>query len=356
MTTARFKRTAVAVIIVLGVAVLPQAVLAVQFQEAYLRLDRMTTSQATGGTICARPSTANLAQTEASVVITFPTTYTLNETESNWSVTTTNLPAGTTAWPSIAAPSGASDADNTAKTVKFVSGNLTSDSTTYCFNFSGTNTLTTPGTTANNQQASIQTNTSAPAEIDKTNIALTTVTNDQITVTAIVPPTFIFTLNGNSDSFSGNLDPASIMSTSGRTVTVTTNAKGGWIAWAKDVNAGLRSATANYTIPSTDGTPGTPTRLTAGTEGFYLDVDETTDAGGGCTVDADAEYDGRTPQNDEGGSLYTTFKPIASCTGAAPATANGDVITLTERVAISGATPAGSDYSDTITVVGAGNF
>jgi hypothetical protein len=75
----------------------------------------------------------------------------------------------------------------------------------------------------------------------------------------VVPPTFIFTLNGNTDSFSvpsaGNLDPSVIKSTGGRTVTITTNAPGGWIAWAKGDYAGLHSVTANYTIPSTDTTP-----------------------------------------------------------------------------------------------------
>jgi hypothetical protein len=50
------------------------------------------------------------------------------------------------------------------------------------------------------------------------------------------------------------------------------------------------------------------------------------------------------------------FQQIASCSGTAPATANGDVITLIGRAAISAVTPAGNDYTDTITVVGAGNF
>jgi hypothetical protein len=85
-----------------------------------------------------------------------------------------------------------------------------------------------------------------------------------------------------------------------------------------------------------------------------LDTDLTTNASGGCNPVVDAEYDGAT--TSAGGTFSANFQPIAACTTPTPATANGDVFTLIERVAISGATPAGSDYTDIITVVGAGNF
>lgn len=137
-------------------------------------------------------------------------------------------------------------------------------------------------------------------------------------------------------------------------MTITTNAKGGWIAWAKDSSQGLASASASYTIPTAGTVNGAPNTLSAGTEGYVLDTDITTDAAGGCTVAIDAEYDGTT--TSAGGTFSANYQPIAACTGAVPATANGDVITLIERVAIAGSTPAGSDYTDTITVVGAGNF
>ncbi|HEY6736425.1 MAG TPA: hypothetical protein VI322_01785 [Candidatus Saccharimonadia bacterium] len=319
------------------------------FKSAYIRLDRMKINTATGGTICAKPSTASAGV--AKVIITFPSTYTVNTTAANWTVSTTNLPAGSTAWPSIAT---ASSATSPANVVTFGSGDLTSSTTLYCFNFSGTNTLTTAAGAATSQQASVETQTSGSATLDHSDIALSNITDDQIVVTAVVPPTFIFTLSGNTDTFSSNLDPASIKSTAGRTVTVTTNAKGGWIAWAKDTQQGLRSTSASYTIPTAGTIDGAPSTLTSGTEGYVLDTDLTTDAAGGCTLAIDAEYNGTT--TSAGGTLSANFQPIAACTGASPATANGDVITLIERAAISGATPAGSDYTDTITVVGAGNF
>lgn len=340
----------VALVLSMGVQFVPASASAV-FSSATVRLDRMKISTATGGTICAKPNTAG---TEAKVVITFPSTYTINTTAANWTTSTsTQLTVGGstgTAWLGIGT---ASSATSPANVVTFPSSDLTVG-TLYCFSFSGTNTVTTPGTAAASQQATLETQDSGSAVIDHSDIALATIADDQIVVTAVVPPTFIFALSGNTDNFGGNLDPASIKSSAGRTVTVTTNAKGGWIAWAKDSSQGLASASAAYTIPTAGTVNGAPNTLSAGTEGYVLDTDLTTDAAGGCTLAIDAEYNGTT--TSAGGTFSNNFQPIAACTGTPPATANGDVITLIERVAIAGSTPAGSDYTDTITVVGAGNF
>ncbi len=338
---------AVALVLSVCAPLVPRPAEAVAFGQAYLRLDRMKANTATGGTVCAKPTTT---ATEGKVVVAFPSTYTVNTTAANWTTNTTNIPAGSTGWVGITT---ATSATSPANVVTFTSGDLTVN-TLYCFNFSATSTLTTAGSAASSQQASIETQTAASAAIDHTDIALANITDDQIVVSAVVPPTFVFTLSGNTDTFSTNLDPASIKSTAGRTVTVTTNAKGGWIAWAKDTQQGLFSASANYKINTAGTINGAPNTLVAGTEGYVLDTDLTTDAAGGCTLAVDAEYNGAT--TDAGGTLSGTFQPIAACTGTAPATANGDVITLIERAAIAGSTPAGADYSDTITVVGAGNF
>jgi hypothetical protein len=358
-----FSRIIPAAVLVLSLAVqfVPMAASATpQFGQAIVRLDRMKANTATGGTVCAKISTAS---TEAKVVITFPSTYTLNTTTANWVVNNTNLPVlpgpvTPTFW--LGMTSGtttASAVDNTAKTVTFPSGDLTQN-TTYCFNFVGTNTLTTAASAAASQQASVETQDSGSVALEHTDIALANITDDQIIVSAVVPPTFVFTLSGNTDNFGGNLDPTAgaggIKSSGGRTVSVTTNAKGGWIAWAKDSNQGLRSATANYTIAASGTVDGATSTINGGVEGYVLDVDLTTDATGGCTLAIDGEYDGNTTA--KGGTLSGNFQPIATCTGAPPATANGDVVTLVERATIAGSTPAGNDYTDTITVVGAGNF
>src|SRR5438094_47337 len=65
---------------------------------AYLRTDRMGSTVATGGTVCMTPQTT---ATEGKVLVTFPgtgtqsaTSYGVNGTAANWTVTTTNLPTG----------------------------------------------------------------------------------------------------------------------------------------------------------------------------------------------------------------------------------------------------------------------
>lgn len=317
---------------------------AVGFQNAYMRLDRMQINTATGGTVCATPASTAV---EGKVLVTFPATYTVNTAFANWTVTTTNLPAGSTAWVGIATATSATSPGNV---VTFGSGDLIVG-TLYCFNFTGTGTLTTAGSAATSQQAQIATQTATGVAIDATPVALANIANDQIVVSAVVPPTFSFILSGNTDAFTGNLDPTAIVSTTGKTVTVLTNAKGGWIAWAKDSQQGLRSATAAYTIPTAGTVDGTPSTLSSGIEGYVLDTKLTTDAAGGCTLAIAAEYNG--VGTSQGGTFSPNFQPIAACTGG---TANSDVITLIERATIAGATPAATDYSDTITVVGAGNF
>jgi hypothetical protein len=327
-----------------------------QFQQAYIRLDRMKELTATGFMICATPNTA---AAEADVQITIPTQvgtdWVVNSTAANWVVTDPTalgeMPAGAVFW--LGMTSTVTAASNvTGHTITFPSGDL-AIGTEYCFHVTGTNTLTT-GSQGASQTGVIHTRDSGAAVIDETNYAVATVADDQIVVSAVVPPTFIFSLSGNTDNFGGNLDPAAIKSSGGRTVSVTTNAKGGWIGWVKDLNQGLSSATANYKINTSGTVNGAPSTVATASEGYVLDADMTTDAAGGCTVAIAAEYDG-TGAN-QGGTLSASFQPFAACTGAPPATSNGDVVTLIERATIQGSTPAGSDYTDTITIVAAGNF
>ena len=319
-----------------------------QFQQAFVRLDRMAATTPTGGTVCATPATTAV---EADVQVIFPTVsgtdFTVNTTASNWTVTTSNLPSGATAWPGIGTATSVS-----GKTVTFPSGVLTV-AIQYCFNFAGVNTLTTSAS-GNSLAGTVHTRDASQVIIDETNYAFSIITNDQIVVSAVVPPTFIFVLSGNTDAFPANLDPATVLSTAGRTISITTNAKGGWITWVKDSQQGLYSAGANYRI-NTSGVVGSgPVTLTNNSEGYVLNGAVTTDALNGCTVNIASDYNGAGA--NDGGPLSSNFQPVASCTGAAPATSNGDVITLVEKASIAGGTPAGSDYSDIITLVGAGNF
>lgn len=330
---------------------------AVPFSESFVRLDRLSATTATGGRVCARPSATNLAQVEASVQVTFPTTaatdYVVNATAANWTVTTTGLDAGQTAWPGIGTATAVS-----GKTVTFPSTDLASSATLYCFNFSATNTLTTSSAGATETtKGTVTTRTLAPATIDQTTYSQSIISNDQVVVNAVVPPSFTFSLSGNTDSFTTDLSTSSVVSTSGRSVTITTNAPNGWIVWVRDLNnngagrGSLRSATAgNYNIAAAAAVGTAARTLTSGTEDYGLGVIVNTDAAGGGTVSVDAAYDGTVTK---AGTLDPTqFRPIASANG----TANGDIITLLERATIAGQTPAAADYTDTLTVIGAGRF
>lgn len=162
--------------------------------NSYLRLSSQKTSSTTGGTVCAQTPTLDNG-TETSVQIIFPTDFTVNTTASNWSVDTLNLPSGGTAWPGIGSATAVS-----GQTVTFPSSNL-SAATLYCFNFSGTNTLTTPGSTGN-FSGTIRTRSSSNSIIDSVDYGVSIVSNNELSVTATVAasPTDFSAVNSFSNS------------------------------------------------------------------------------------------------------------------------------------------------------------
>lgn len=312
-------------------------------QQAFVRFDRMAASTATTGLVCAKPQTVS---TEADVQVVFPTGFTLG-LAATFTVGTSGIPSGSTAWPGIGTATNV-----TSQTVTFPSGDLTVG-TLYCFNWTSSTAVTT-GTAGNDKVGTITTRTSVPATIDTSSYATSVISNDQIVVTATVPATFSFALSGNADAFTTSLSSSSVVSTTGRTVTIGTNAASGWIAWVKSANAALNSASTAATIATAGSVDNTPTNLDP-TTGYLLDVDITTDSGTGTgTVtqasNYGAEYAGAT--TEEGGTLSTSFQPIAASNG----TTDGDVLTLTERAFISAVQAAATDYTDTLTVIGAGRF
>jgi len=139
-------------------------------------------------------------------------------------------------------------------------------------------------------------------------------------------------------------------------VTVATNAASGWVTWVKSANAALSSLSTGGTIATFGTVDDTPDLISvaSGNTGYVLDVDKTTDASGGCTLQQNPgygdEYDGA---SEGGGALSTTFQPVAECVTG---TANSDEITLIPRARISNIQAAATDYTDTLTVVGAGRF
>jgi hypothetical protein len=323
---------------------------AVAMTQTLVRFDRMASSTPTTGTVCAKPAST---ATEAGVKVTFPTGYTVSGTTGNWTVstaTTTGWPAGASAWTGIGSPTGSGDFTISGQTVGFQSGDLNAG-TLYCFNWTNTAALTTKSSATNDNTGTVVTRTSVPADIDSGTYATATVTNDQITVTASVNPSFQMSFSGGTTDALGTLTTGSVASSSTVTMTVNTNAKNGWQAWARDSSTGLNSTSASYTIAST-GVGSASQALVAGTEGYNLGV-AYSQTSGTCTAGSavDGNFDKAGGAN-KGGGLDTTLRTILTCGG----TSNNGIITPTNFAAINGATAAATDYTDTQTYVAAGLF
>ncbi len=306
--------------------------------QAMVRFDRMQTSTATTGTVCAKPATALV---EADVQVTFPTGYTLG-TAANFTINTTNTawPTGGTAWLGIATATNVSTQTVTFPSTDLVVGTL------YCFNWTNTAAVSIKSSATDNNTGTITTRTSAPATIDSSGYTTSSVSGDQITVTASVASSFQFALSGTTDAL-GALTTGSVKtSPTPRTATVSTNAKNGWMVWAKDTNSGLTSPTTTATIASN---PGNNSTLSSGTAGYNTGV-TTTQVGGSGVITVATPYVGTA--TGQGGGLDTTLRPLVTSSGPADTA----VLTLKNNAAISNTTAPATDYTDTITVIGAGLF
>jgi hypothetical protein len=217
----------------------------------------------------------------------------------------------------------------------------------YCFNWTNTAAVQVKSSASASNSGTVTLQATGPTTIDTGNFSTASITDDQIVVSASVPQTFSFALSGNTDNL-GSLTTGSVsVGGTPQTVTINTNAKNGWYLWASDANTGLLSSSASSTIAST--TPGTNSTLVAGTAGYNTGVTQTQTSGTGTVTVAAPFVGGAT---GKGGGLDTTNRLLVSSTG----TANNAVVTLTNNAAISSTTAAATDYSDIITVIGAGLF
>jgi hypothetical protein len=241
-------------------------------------------------------------------------------------------------------PTGSSLSASSSGTVITVSGvSALSANTTYC-------TILTFGSAVTNPTSTGFYSVVLTAGSDSATDSVDIVTNDQLVLSATVPPSFTMALNANVDSFTSNLSPTATVGTTGITATFNTNASTGWYMWGVDSNTGLRSPSQSYTIAST--TPGTNASLSNGSDGFVSSIPAggITQGTGAGTTSATAPYASSGAGNGSG--LDSTERMMASSTG----TANGAIVTVKEYSTISPITPAGTDYTDTVTLVGAGAF
>ncbi len=320
---------------------------AVDLTEASVRLDRMDVSHLATVTdpIVVFAKIASTA-TEASVKLTFGSGFTVNGTPSN--VTIDN---GCSQGASFQGES-ATDWPGTSTAATAVSGQdvtiSSSDLTpaTY-YSFCITGGVTNPGS-GGTKEITITTQTSGPAAIDTKTVAVDIVSDnaDQVTVTAAVPASFNFALAENAITL-GDLSTTATV-TDNVAIDVDTNAGNGWHAWVKSANAALNSASTSDAVNTQGTVDAAPTAYSTGVEHYQLDIDVTNGTGSG-TPSADAEYTGT---GGSGGTLTTAYTTIATSTG--PGTDDG--ITFTIYAAASAINEAADDYTDTLTIIGAGNF
>jgi hypothetical protein len=312
---------------------------AASLSQVSVRFDRMKISTPTTGTVCAKPASAG---TEATVVVTFPAGYTLGIASTfTTSVTNTAWPTGATAWLGIGTASNV-----TGQVVTFPSADLLVG-TLYCFNWTNSAAVQVKSSATASNTGAVETDATGPTLIDSAPFSTASIADDQIVVTASVPQAFSFALSGNTDSLGALSSGTVSTSPTARTVTINTNAASGWNVWAKDTNGGLLSTTASKTISAT--TPGSNSTLVSGTEGYNTGV-VSANGGGTGSITVSAPFVGGAL--GKGGGLATSFSTLASSGG----TATNHVLTLNNNAAVAGATPAATDYTDTITVVGAAIF
>ncbi|MEN9328309.1 MAG: hypothetical protein RI947_1117 [Candidatus Parcubacteria bacterium] len=151
---------------------------AADLAQVIMRFDRMKVSTPTTGLVCASPATTD---TEAAVEVLFPASFNLSTTLSDWSVATTNIPAGSTPWPGVGTASSV-----VSQTVTFPSNDLT-PGILYCFRWTNSAAITTGSTTAN-ISGKVTTLTGASSIIDTKSYFLRLTNDDRVVVTASVLP------------------------------------------------------------------------------------------------------------------------------------------------------------------------
>jgi hypothetical protein len=121
-----------------------------------------------------------------------------------------------------------------------------------------------------------------------------------------------------------------------------TNATNGGDVYIKGVNGSLSSSSVSHSITSITG------NLAAATEGWGVQGSTATQTTGG-TLAFQPPFNG---SSDTVGIISTLFQPILSSPGALTL----GRASLNLKVKVNAGTPAGDDYSETLTIIAAGNF
>jgi hypothetical protein len=351
---ARAKWPLLMIIVMIVALFAPDVASATQLTQAGVRLGRLGISASTANDLLVTFKLNTTPTSVAKITVTFPAGFTI--ATGTPTVSTSGFP-NTPA--SITAPPGSLTAAATAASRTIVVSGLTSASlngtTLYGF-IIPTGTITNPASSGQ-YNVTVESDNSGSSTIDLTttqvDIVGASANQDQVVVSASVAPNFSFSLSANTDTIP-KVDPTTIQTSTGVTMTVGTNSPLGYTAYVKSANAALTSAT-NPGTPITTGTfNGSPDSLSAGTTDYGF---VPTTAGPACssctgTITYDGEYavsDGTHAGSFNGAGGFASFVSRNGYT-------NADKVLLQERIAVSPTIGYANDYTDTLTVVAAGNF
>lgn len=340
------------VVVLLSALVLPDIASASQLTQAGVRLGRLGISAAATNDLLVTFKLNTTPTTVGRITITFPVGFTVTTGAPAVSVVGfPNTPAA------ITAPPGALTAAATAATRTIVVSGLTSASlnntTLYGFTIP-TGTVTNPAA-AGQYNVTVESDTGAGVLIDLTTTPVfifgAAANQDQVVVSASVSPNFSFSLSANVDTVP-KVDPTTIQTSTGVTMTVGTNSPLGYTAYVKSANAALTSASSPGTPIATGTFNAAPDALVVGTTKYGF-VPSTGAACTTCTgaITYDAEYN-VTLGTQAGSFNATNFASFVSRNGYT----NADQIILKERDTVANTVGYANDYTDTLTVVAAGNF
>jgi hypothetical protein len=337
---------------------LPDFAGASSLTQAGVRLGRLGISATSGNDVLVTFKLNTTPTSVSKIKVTFPSGFTVTTgTPAVGTTGFTNTPA------SITAPPGSLTSAATAGSKDIVVSGLTSGSldntTLYGFTIP-TGTVQNPGS-AGQYNVTVESENSGGTAIDTTTTPVYVygagANGDQLTVHASVSPNFSFSLSANSDTVP-QVDPTTIQTSTGVNMVVGTNSPLGYTAYVKSSNGSLTSAISSGT-PITSGTfNGSPDTVTAGASKYGF-VPTTGAACSTCngTLTYDTEYSAGAgapiSSGTQAGSFNSTsFASFVSRSGYT----NADTIALKERVAVANTVGYANDYTDTLTIVAAGNF
>lgn len=350
------NKVSIAVAIVLVASFLmPDLVSAASLSQAGVRLGRLGIGATSGNDVLVTFKLNTTPTSVAKVTLTFPAGFTI--TSGSPTPSTSGFPdtPSITAAPgslTSTATGGGAGAGGTIVVSGLTSASL-NNTTLYGFSIPS-GTVQNPAT-AGEYSVAVESDTSGGSPIDSTSTSVdifgASANQDQVTVNGSVAPNFTFSLSGNTDTVP-KVDPSATQTSTGVTMSVATNSALGYTAYVKSANGEMTSA-SNPGTPITTGTfDGSPDSVSPGTTDYGF-VPSTGTPCSSCT--GTLTYDGEYAVSDgtHAGSFNgTNFASFVSRNGDT----SGDQVLLQERVDVSSSIGYASDYTDTLTIVAAGNF